>query len=124
MAGINITVGIERADINGTDNRADFLGIYTTNLSTLDLLTKLSNRIPSNLKVRFDNININRKVVKVNMIGETYEAADRLKNLLAESAPFTNAEVDKVRQQRRGTGKTFNLTISLSEDREAPGEPS
>jgi general secretion pathway protein L len=98
--------------------RADFLGIYGTNLSALDLLAELSRRIPDDLNVRFDEININRRIVKVKVTGETYEAADRLKNLLAQAAPFTYAEVDKVKSARRGKGKTFNLTISLGDRRD------
>jgi general secretion pathway protein L len=97
--------------------RADFLGVYGTNLSALDLLAELSRRIPSDLRVRFDEISIDGRVIKIKVLSESYEAADRLKSVLAQSPPFTSAKVaGEVKSQRRGKGKTFNLTISLSEE--------
>jgi general secretion pathway protein L len=96
--------------------RADFLGIYGTNLSALDLLAELSRRIPADLRVRFGEITIDGRVIKIKVLGETYEAADRLKSVLAQSPPFTSAQVaGEVKSQRGGKGKTFNLTISLDE---------
>ena len=99
-----------------SQERADFLGVYGTNLSALDLLAELSLRVPSDLKVRFDEISIDGRVIKIKVLGESYEAADRLKSVLAQSPPFTSAKVaGEVKSQRRGKGKTFNLTISLDE---------
>jgi general secretion pathway protein L len=96
--------------------RADFLGVYGTNLSALDLLAELSRRVPSDLRVRFDEISIDGRVIKIKVLGESYEAADRLKSVLAQSPPFTAAKVaGEVKSQRRGKGKTFNLTISLDD---------
>jgi general secretion pathway protein L len=100
-------------------DRSDFLGIYSTDLSAVDLLAELSKRIPDNVKVKFEDININRRVVKIKVLGESYETADRLKSLLAKSAPFSNAEVDKVKSTRGGSGKRFNLTLNLVSDGEA-----
>jgi general secretion pathway protein L len=100
-------------------DRSDFLGIYGTNLSAVDLLAELSRRIPSDVKVQFEDINIDRRVVKIKVLGESYQSADRLKSLLARSAPFADAEVDKVKSTRGGAGKRFNLTLSLSTDGES-----
>jgi general secretion pathway protein L len=100
-------------------DRSDFLGIYSTDLSAVDLLAELSRRIPDDVRVQFEDININRHVVKIKVLGESYETADRLKSLLARSAPFANAEVDKVKSTRGGTGKRFNLTLNLVSDGEA-----
>jgi general secretion pathway protein L len=99
-----------------SQERADFLGVYGTNLSALDLLAELSRRVPSDLRVRFDEISIDGRVIKIKVLGESYEAADRLKSVLAQSPPFTAAKVaGEVKSQRRGKGKTFNLTISLDD---------
>lgn len=100
-------------------DRSDFLGIYGTNLSAVDLLAELSRRIPNDVKVQFEDINIDRRVVKIKVLGESYQSADRLKNLLARSAPFAHAEVDKVKSTRGGAGKRFNLTLSLSTNGES-----
>ena len=100
-------------------DRSDFLGIYGTNLSAVDLLTELSRRIPRDVKVQFEDINIDRRVVKIKVLGESYQSADRLKSLLARSAPFADAEVDKVKSTRGGAGKRFNLTLSLTADGES-----
>ncbi len=116
----NPVASLSRA-LRDAKERADFLGIYGTNQSALDLLAELSRRIPEDLEVRFEEITISRHFVKVKVLGETYEAADRLKNLLAQSAPFTHSEVDKVKSKKRGRGKSFNLTISLSNDRNDGG---
>ncbi|MFT5444268.1 MAG: general secretion pathway protein L, partial [Myxococcota bacterium] len=93
-------------------DRADFLGIYGTDLSAVDLLAELSRRIPEDVKVSFEDINIDRRVIKIKVLGESYQSADRLKSMLARTAPFGNAEVDKVKTTRDG-GKTFNLTLDL-----------
>lgn len=100
-------------------DRSDFLGIYSTDLSAVDLWAELSRRIPNDVRVQFEDININRRVVKIKILGESYETADRLKSLLARSAPFANAQVDKVKSTRGGTGKRFNLTLNLVSDGEA-----
>ncbi len=100
-------------------NRADFLGIYGTDLSAVDLLAELSRRIPPDVKVKFEDINIDRRVVKIKVLGESYQAADRLKSLLAKAPPFANAEVDKVKSTRGGQGTSFNLTLNLATEGEA-----
>ena len=84
-----------------------------------ELYSELSRRIPRDVKVQFEDINIDRRVVKIKVLGESYQSADRLKSLLARSAPFADAEVDKVKSTRGGAGKRFNLTLSLTADGES-----
>jgi general secretion pathway protein L len=98
--------------LRNAQDRADFLGIYGTDLSAVDLLTELSQRIPKDVQVQFDDLNIDRRVVKIKVVGDSYQSADRLKGLLTKSPPFGNAEVAKVKS--RGEGKTFDLTLNLS----------
>jgi len=106
--------------LRDAQDRADFLGIYGTDLSAVDLLAELSRRIPPDVKVQFEDVSINRRVVKIKVVGESYQSADRLKSLLAKSLPFSNAEVDKVKSARGGAAKRFNLTLNLA----AEGETS
>ena len=112
MVSMDLVKGRESVPQDAKD-RADFLGLYGTNLSAIDLLAELSREIPEDLKVKFEEISINRRIVKIKVLGESYEAADRLKNILDRSDSFSNAVVDKVKNTRRGKGKRFNLTLNL-----------
>ncbi len=116
--GSNPVPAMSRA-LREAQDRADFLGIYGTDLSAVDLLAELSRRIPPDVKVKFEDINIDRRVVKIKVLGESYEAADRLKSLLAKTPPFINAEVDKVQRTRGGAGTRFNLTLNLAAEGDA-----
>lgn len=100
-------------------DRADFLGIYGSDLSAVDVLSKLSERIPKDVKVKFEDLNIDRRVVKIKVLGDSYESADRLKSLLTKSPPFSNAEVAKVKTSRGGAGKSFDLTLNIVADGES-----
>ena len=44
-------------------DRADFLGVYGGNRSALDLLAELSRRVPEDLEVKFEEVNIDRRVI-------------------------------------------------------------
>jgi general secretion pathway protein L len=100
--------------------KADFLGLYGGNLSALDIMTELSSRVPPDLKVKFDEVNIDRKVVRVKVTAENYEAADRLENVLSARPPFEQASVSgQIKKTKRGA-ITFGINIPL----EAPERDS
>jgi general secretion pathway protein L len=102
-------------------DRADFLGIYGGNRSALDLLAELSRRVPADLEVKFEELTIDRRVVRIKVFARSFEAADRLEAQLAASDPFREAKIDgEVKASRKRDGKTFNVTIPLS----VPGEAS
>jgi general secretion pathway protein L len=102
-------------------DRADFLGVYGGNRSALDLLAELSRRVPDDLEVKFEEVNIDRRIVRIKVFAKSFEAADRLTAQLAASEPFERAKVDgEVKASRRRQGKTFNVTIPLG----LPGEES
>jgi hypothetical protein len=67
--------------------------------------------------VQFEDLNIDRRVVKIKVVGDSYQSADRLKGLLTKSPAFGNAEVAKVKS--RGEGKTFDLTLNISANGES-----
>ncbi len=101
--------------------RADFLGVYGGNRSALDLLAELSKRVPSDLEVKFEEVSIDRRVVRIKVSAKSFEAADRLTNQLAASEPFLEAKIDgEVKASRKRDLKLFNVTIPLS----VPGETS
>ena len=72
----------------------------------------LSRRVPENLDVRFEELNIDRRAVRIKVFAKRFQSADRLKAELAREAPFTNAKVDgEVRKTKDGI--RFNVSIGL-----------
>jgi len=92
--------------------RAEFLGIYGQG-SALDLLARLSQQVPADLKVRFEEVTIDGRVVRIEVFAEGFEAADRLERALAEAAPFATVRAGEISTDRQRGGQTFDLTISL-----------
>jgi len=119
-APANPIAAMRDAGIKARD-RADFLGVYGGNRSALDLLAELSRRIPDDLEVKFEEVTIDRRVVRIKVFAKSFEAADRLTSQLAASDPFLDAKIDgEVKASRKRDGKTFNVTIPLA----VPGETS
>ena len=101
-----------RAKLSEEEELADFLGAYGGNRSALDLLAELSRRVPKNLDVRFEELNIDRRAIRVKVFAKSFESADRLKDELAKEPPFSNAKVDgEVRKTKEGI--KFNLSIGM-----------
>ena len=101
-----------RAKLDEEEELADFLGAFGGNRSALDVLAELSRRVPANLDVRFEELNIDRRAIRVKVFAKRFQSADRLKDELAGEAPFTNAKVDgEVRKTKEGI--KFNLSISM-----------
>lgn len=102
-------------------NRADFLGVYGGNRSALDLLAEMSRLVPPELEVKFEEVSIDRRVVRIKAFAKSFEAADQLEQHLTESEAFRQAKIDgEVTTSRKRDGKSFNLTIPLA----VPGETS
>jgi general secretion pathway protein L len=116
----NPIAGMRSAGAQARD-RADFLGVYGGNRSALDLLAELSRRVPADLEVKFEEVSIDRRVIRIKASAQSFEAADRLEAQITSADPFREAKIDgEVKAQRRGDGKSFNLTIPLA----VPGETS
>lgn len=93
---------------------ADFLGVYGGNHSALDLLGELSTRIPKDLDVRFEEVNITGRVIRIKVSAKTFEASERLTKVIASAPPFQKAEVKGSIETNRGGGKTFTVAITLA----------
>ena len=93
---------------------ADFLGLYGGNHSALDLLGELSRRVPKDLDVQFDEVNISGHVIRIRVSAKTFEASERLTAAIAASPPFETAEVKGSIETSKGGGKAFTLAISLT----------
>lgn len=96
--------------------RADFLGLYGGNLSALDLMTLLSSRIPADLKLKFDEISIDRKVIRIKVTTDSFEAVDRVENELRGESIFAAVDAGQATRLRDGS-VTFSLIVPL----EVPG---
>jgi hypothetical protein len=96
------------------EEQAEFLGAYGRKSSALDLLTEISARIPEDLDIRFDELNISRRSVRVKVYAKSFESVDRLKEELSREPAFGAIKVagDVQKDKRRG-GVTFNLNIDL-----------
>ncbi|MGH0034844.1 MAG: type II secretion system protein GspL [Myxococcota bacterium] len=103
-----------RRALTDARERADFLGIYG-NGSALDLLAELSRRVPPDLPVRFEEITIDRNVIRIKVSAEGFEATDRLERVIAASPPFTSAKAGESSTDRRSGRIEFDLIISLDE---------
>jgi general secretion pathway protein L len=102
-----------RQAVDEARDKAEFLGLYGGNLSALDLLTEISTRVPEDLKVRFEEVSIDRKVVRVKVSAENYEAADRLENVLKAAPHFEAASVSGQIKKTKGGAITFGINIPL-----------
>jgi general secretion pathway protein L len=101
-----------RQAVEAARERADFLGIYG-NGSALDLLAELSRRIPEDLPVRFEEVTIDGRVIRIAVSSEDFDAADLLEKAVAASPPFTSAKAGEISTDRRSGRREFDLTISL-----------
>ncbi len=112
------TVGAMRGAVRSAHDRAEFLGVYRGNLSALDLLTEISARVPADLEVVFEELSIDRQVVRIRGYSQSFEAVDRLRTELQRFAPFSQIKVSEITSGREGA-KSFSVTISLAA-REGP----
>jgi general secretion pathway protein L len=103
-----------QAAVRAAQDRADFLGVYRGNLSALDLLAEISARVPKELELVFEELAIDRQVVRIRGHCQSFEAVDRLRAELAEYPPFQQIKLSEVTTDRDGV-KSFSATISLAD---------
>ena len=103
-----------RRAVGDAHARAEFLGVYRGNLSALDLLAEISARVPRNLDVVFEEMSIDRQVIRMRVYATTFEASDRLVVELAKFQPFAQARIGAIETDKKRGGKRFNVTINLA----------
>lgn len=111
----NRPVAAMRQAVDDARERADFLGLYGGNLSALDLLSLLSEKIPPDLKIRFEEVNIDRNVIRIKVVAENYESQDRMENLLRSETVFSEANVSGSAKRMKDGSVTFALSIPLEQ---------
>jgi Tfp pilus assembly PilM family ATPase len=102
-----------REAVRDARDRAEFLGVYSGNLSALDLLGEISRRIPQDLDVVFEELSIDGQTVRIRVVSNSFEAADRLGTELAKYELFSQARIGSIETDRRTNAKRFNVTIAL-----------
>lgn len=108
-------VGAMRSAVEEAHERAAFLGVYRGNLSALDLLTELSRAVPQDLEVRFGELAIDRNAIRINVYTESFEAADRLRGVLASNPVFADTRVTSEITTDKSGRKSFTLSIRLGD---------
>ena len=88
--------------------------MYPGNLSALDVLSEISRRVPPDLDIIFEEVNIDRRVVRMKVYAKKFESADRLGAELAKFEPFARAKIGSIESDPKRGGKRFTVTISLS----------
>jgi type II secretory pathway component PulL len=104
--------------VSDARERADFLGLYGGNLSALDLMTRLSARVPAELKLKIDEIAIDRNVIRIKVTTDSYESMDRLENELRAEPVFAKVDVSGQAVRQRDGSVTFSLNIPLEASQE------
>jgi len=103
-----------REEITSASARAEFLGVYRGNLSALDLLTEISKLVPQKLDVVFDELSIDRQVIRMRVYAKSFESADLLGAELSKFPPFVQARIGSIESDPKRGGKRFDVTISLA----------
>lgn len=103
-----------RTALDSAHERADFLGVYSGNRSALNLLAEISSRVPPDLEVKFDEVAIDRRVIRIKVFTRSLESVEALKNALTSAPPFTEARISgEIKIDRKRGGRTFSLNIPL-----------
>lgn len=103
-----------RDEVRAASERAEFLGVYAGNLSALDVLTEISKRVPPDLDVVFEELSIDKQMIRMRVQAKSFEAADRLGVELGKFAPFAQARIGAIETDSKTGAKRFNVTISLA----------
>jgi Tfp pilus assembly protein PilN len=108
-----------RDEVLSANERAAFLGVYSGNLSALDLLGEISRLVPPDLDVVFEELSIDRQTVRMRVFAKSFEAADRLGAELGKFAPFADARIGSIESDAKTGAKRFNVTITLGASKES-----
>jgi len=107
-----------RDEVLSANERAAFLGVYSGNLSALDLLGEISRLVPPDLDVVFEELSIDRQTVRMRVFAKSFEAADRLGAELGKFPPFADARIGAIENDPKTGAKRFNVTITLGASKE------
>ena len=94
---------------------ANHLGVTGLGQSPLELLREISSRIPAELEITLQDLQLERNGIKAQGCAPSFETVDRVKTELSQVPYFETVELADVGgQQRRGRDcKSFTLTIKM-----------
>ena len=78
------------------------------------ILDRLETQYPEDLDVVFDELSIDRQIIRMRVYAESFESADRLGAELAKFPPFAQARIGSIESDPKRGGKRFDVTISLA----------
>ena len=76
--------------------------------------SEISKRVPKSLDVIFDELSIDRQIIRMRVYAESFESADLLGAELAKFPPFAQARIGSIESDPKRGGKRFDVTISLA----------
>ena len=82
------------------------------------MLTEISKRVPPDLDVVFEELSIDKQIIRMRVQAKSFEAADRLRVELAKFPPFAKARIGAIETDNKTGAKRFNVTISLAPEAE------
>jgi type IV pilus assembly protein PilM len=107
----NVLAALREA-VKSANDRADFLGVYASNLSALDILSQLSDSVPKDLDVVFEEVGIDPNVVRIRGYSKSFEDVERLKTELSKLDAFSQIQMSEIQTDTRRGGKSFSVTLS------------
>jgi Tfp pilus assembly protein PilN len=93
-----------REAVRAAQDRAEFLGVYSGNRSALDLLQEISERVPKELDLVFEELSIDGQTIRIRAIAKSFEAAERLGAELAKFGPFAQTRIGAIETDRATGG--------------------
>ena len=108
-----------REEISSASARAEFLGVYRGNLSALDLLTEISKLVPTKLDVVFDELSIDRQIIRMRVYANTYDSADGLGAEMVFNIKLETASISKGRRNAIGSVEVLAYGTAI-----IPGKPA
>jgi general secretion pathway protein L len=80
-------------------------------VSALDNLRQVHERLPADMKVRLKDVNISPKKIRIEGFTDSYESVERMKAALEKERCFTKVETGRTRKTKDETEVEFELTI-------------
>jgi type IV pilus assembly protein PilM len=105
-----------REKLRETRALADHLGVTGTGLSVLEVLRFISDRIPAKVDISLRELTVRAKGIDARGHSPDFESVDRVREELGKVPHFREVVLSDVVNDRKRGGKSFNLTIKLSEN--------
>jgi len=82
-------------------------------IRSVALLSDISKRMPSSVRVSFDRFSFDRKKVRIDGTTEAYNDIDSIKRSLEQSLFFTAVSIDSAGTAGDGSGVKFSISLIL-----------